>query len=65
MLLVGPISQSSIQNVDVFKIFNVSLDLSTIYTGITLTSNRPPGTLALLQAFSCPGAFAGCTITNL
>ena len=31
MLLVGPISHTSIQNMVFVKIFNVSLDLSTIY----------------------------------
>ena len=32
VLLAGPISHRSIQNMDFFEIFNVSLDLSIIYS---------------------------------
>ena len=31
VLLAGPVSQTSIQYMDFVKIFNISLDLSTIY----------------------------------
>ena len=31
MLLAGPISHTGIQYIDFVKIFNISLDLSTIY----------------------------------
>ena len=41
MLLAGPISYTSTQYMDYFKLFNISLDLSTIYLLVLVGVEHP------------------------